>query len=76
VLVVVTVSGMVENRDGDRYVLRHGDIVWAAPGEERWHGAVPDSFVAHTAISLGVTQWGEEVGADRSEEGFKNERND
>jgi len=38
-----------------------------------WHGAAPDSAVAHTAISLGVTQWLEEVPADRYEAAFKAE---
>jgi quercetin dioxygenase-like cupin family protein len=70
VLIVGTGSGMIETRDGDRYALHPGDIVWAAPGEEHWHGAAPDSFVAHTAISLGVTQWLEEVAGDRYENAF------
>jgi len=62
--------GMVENRDGDRHVLHAGDLVWAPPGEEHWHGAAPDSFLTHTAISLGHTQWGEEVPADHYEAAF------
>lgn len=71
VLIVGTGRGMVETRDGDRHALQSGDIVWAPPGEVHWHGAAPDSFVAHTAISLGATQWLEEVTGDRYEEAFK-----
>jgi quercetin dioxygenase-like cupin family protein len=70
VLLVSSGRGVVESRDGDRHVLEPGDLVWAPPGEEHWHGAAPDSFLAHTAVSLGVTQWGEEVPADRYEAAF------
>ncbi len=73
VLLVGSGRGMVENRDGDRHLLYPGDVVWSPPGEEHWHGAAPDSFVAHTAVSLGVTEWREEVPADRYEAAFKEE---
>jgi len=73
VLLVGSGQGMVETRDGDRHVLHPGDVVWAAPGEEHWHGAAPDSSLAHTAISLGVVEWLEEVPADRYQEAFKAE---
>jgi quercetin dioxygenase-like cupin family protein len=73
VLLVGSGRGMVENRDGDRHALHPGDVVWAAPGEEHWHGAAPDSFVTHTAVSLGVTEWREEVNGDRYEAAFKAE---
>lgn len=70
VLLVGSGCGVVENRDGDRHVLRPGDLVWAPPGEEHWHGAAPDSFLAHTAVSLGLTRWHEEVSAERYESAF------
>lgn len=73
VLLVASGSGMVENRDGDRHALHPGDVVWAPPGEEHWHGAAPDSFVMHTAVSLGATRWLGEVAADRYEAAFKDE---
>ncbi len=65
--------GMVETRDGDRHVLQAGDIVWAPPGEVHWHGAAPDSFLVHTAVALGVTEWQEEVPAGRYEAAFVRE---
>ena len=57
VLIVASGHGMVENKDGDRELLNPGDVVWAPPGEVHWHGAAPDSFINHTAISLGATHW-------------------
>jgi quercetin dioxygenase-like cupin family protein len=62
--------GLVETRDGDRHVLHPGDVVWAPPGEVHWHGAAPDSFLIHTAVSLGATEWHDEVPADRYQAAF------
>jgi len=42
-------------------VVRAGDVVWAPPGEVHWHGAAPDAFLSHTAVSLGLTSWEGEV---------------
>jgi quercetin dioxygenase-like cupin family protein len=63
--------GMVETRGGERHVLHAGDIVWAPPGEVHWHGAAPDSFLVHTAVSLGATEWHEEVPAGRYQASFE-----
>jgi len=38
-----------------------GDVVWAEPGEEHWHGACGDSLLTHTAVSHGTTEWVGEV---------------
>jgi len=35
--------------------------VWVPPGERHWHGASQGSFLTHTAISLGTTNWLDEV---------------
>ncbi|HEX4087677.1 MAG TPA: cupin domain-containing protein [Trebonia sp.] len=61
VLLVASGHGLVETKDGERARLNPGDVVWAPPGEVHWHGAAPDSFINHTAISLGVTAWAEQV---------------
>ncbi len=45
--------------------VRAGDTIWAPPGERHWHGAAPDAFVVHTAISLGPTTWAEAVSDDQ-----------
>nr|MDT0660716.1 cupin domain-containing protein [Micromonospora sp. DSM 115978] len=48
--------------DGERpRPISAGDTVWVPAGERHWHGAAPDSFMTHTAISLGTTFWAEEV---------------
>jgi quercetin dioxygenase-like cupin family protein len=47
--------------DGEVRVIRAGDTVWCPPGERHWHGAAPDSYMVHTAISLGETVWSDAV---------------
>jgi quercetin dioxygenase-like cupin family protein len=63
-LLVASGRGVIATRAGDDRELRPGDTVWAPPGEEHWHGAAPDSFLVHTAVSLGLTRWLEEVADD------------
>jgi quercetin dioxygenase-like cupin family protein len=47
--------------------LRAGDIVWVPPGERHWHGGTATSSMTHIAVSLGTTEWAEEVsGTDAS----------
>ena len=60
---VVVAAGAVCWRevDGEVRVLRAGDTVWCPPGERHWHGAAPDSYMVHTAISLGQTVWADPV---------------
>lgn len=41
--------GLVANRDGVREI-RPGDSIYIEPGEEHWHGATPERFMAHVAI--------------------------
>ncbi|WP_342108418.1 cupin domain-containing protein [Methylobacterium sp. SI9] len=48
--------------------IRAGDTVWIPAGERHWHGAAVDSYLMHTAISLGKTDWQDEaVEADYAE---------
>jgi quercetin dioxygenase-like cupin family protein len=61
VIFVIAGHGLVQAEGGHAHVMRAGDTVWTPPGEKHWHGASRGSFVAHTAISLGVTSWGEPV---------------
>jgi quercetin dioxygenase-like cupin family protein len=70
-LLVSAGHGMVATRDGHRHDLHAGDVVWAPSGEEHWHGAAPDALMSHTAVSLGVTRWLEEVSAADYEAAFK-----
>jgi quercetin dioxygenase-like cupin family protein len=57
-------------------VIRAGDTVWCPPGERHWHGAAPDSVMIHTAISLGTTQWAEEVDDSEYARGATDEQGD
>ena len=61
VLLVADGHGVVETRDGQRQHVHPGDSVWAAAGEEHWHGAAPGSILVQAAVSLGETAWAEEV---------------
>jgi quercetin dioxygenase-like cupin family protein len=42
--------GLVARRGGQAQQIRPGDVVYIEPGEEHWHGATPDRFMAHVAI--------------------------
>ncbi|MES1941742.1 cupin [Salinisphaera sp. T5B8] len=41
--------------------IRAGDVVWIPADERHWHGAAADSYLMHTAISLGKTSWEDAV---------------
>lgn len=41
--------------------IRAGDTVWIPANERHWHGAAADSYLLHTAISLGKADWQDEV---------------
>lgn len=64
-LYVLSGVGRVGTRGGPVRVIRAGDTVWIAPGEEHWHGAAPDQMMCHLAIQEGldgqVADWLEQV---------------
>jgi quercetin dioxygenase-like cupin family protein len=49
--------------------IRPGDVVWFAPGEKHWHGAVPTTAMTHIAIQEKkdgrVVDWMEHVSDDQ-----------
>ena len=57
VLYVLAGEGRVQSRDGTGSPLRVGDTVHIPAGEEHWHGAAPDSYLLHLAVSVGDTDW-------------------
>lgn len=59
VLFVTDGIGRVGTRDGRVERVASGDVVYAPPDEEHWHGAAEDASVEHLAISFGVTAWAE-----------------
>jgi quercetin dioxygenase-like cupin family protein len=56
--------GMIATRSGEIQVVESGDLVYAPPGEEHWHGAAPDSIFVYTVVSIGETKFLEEVRDD------------
>lgn len=64
VLLVTAGRGFAQVRDGDGTWIEPGDVVYFPAGEEHWHGAGPDSYLMHTAISLGDTDWLDDVSDD------------
>jgi quercetin dioxygenase-like cupin family protein len=43
--------GRCQRRGGPVETIMPGDRVFFEPGEEHWHGAAPDRFMAHIAIA-------------------------
>lgn len=64
-LYVTDGEGRVATRDAV-HVIRPGDSIFIEPGELHWHGAAPDRYMAHVAITEAddqgqVAAWGEQV---------------
>jgi quercetin dioxygenase-like cupin family protein len=45
-------SGFVQQRGGNKQLIKPGDVVVIYPGEVHWHGATPGSMFSHTATQL------------------------
>jgi len=58
---------LLGSRDGTVIEAHPGDTIHTAPGEEHWHGAAPDRFMAHLVLMEGdgsdapQTVWAEAV---------------
>jgi quercetin dioxygenase-like cupin family protein len=61
ILVVTAGLGWVCAHGAQPELLRAGDIVWTPPGERHWHGATTTTIMTHLGISLGPTNWLDEV---------------
>lgn len=58
--------GLCQRQGGPIEVIRPGDRVFFEPGENHWHGAAPNRFMAHIAMQLAdesgsVVSWGRHV---------------
>lgn len=54
-------AGIVATRD-QVILMRPGDTVHTPPGEEHWHGALPDHLMSHLALWEGDDAiWGDHV---------------
>ena len=49
-LIVTAGLGRVQREGGPIEEIRPGDVVWFAPGEKHWHGAVPHTAMTHIAL--------------------------
>lgn len=50
VLIVTAGTGRVQRWADPVDEIRQGDVVWIPPGQKHWHGAAPNSSMAHIAI--------------------------
>ncbi|GHE73387.1 cupin [Streptomyces spiralis] len=55
VLYVTDGIGLVGTRDGNVVQISAGQTLKCPPGEEHWHGATSDTFMAHIAMVVGDT---------------------
>jgi quercetin dioxygenase-like cupin family protein len=58
--------GLCQHRGGTVEIIRPGDRVFFAPGEEHWHGAAPNRLMVHLALNEVdedhlAADWGEHV---------------
>ncbi|HVB06486.1 MAG TPA: cupin domain-containing protein [Acidimicrobiales bacterium] len=60
--------GVVVTRAGEVRSLGAADVLYASPGEEHWHGALPHSYLGQTTVSMGSTDWLEAVDTAAYEE--------
>jgi quercetin dioxygenase-like cupin family protein len=60
-LSVISGSGLICSHGGPVETIEVGDVIWVPPGERHWHGGSPSTSMMHLAVSLGTTQWLDEV---------------
>jgi quercetin dioxygenase-like cupin family protein len=49
-LIVTAGAGRAQRWGGPIEEIRPGDVIWFAPGEKHWHGALPSTAMTHLAI--------------------------
>jgi quercetin dioxygenase-like cupin family protein len=57
-LYVTEGRGLVQVRGREAVELHAGDVIFAPDGEEHWHGAAPEHYMAHLSITEGAAHWG------------------
>jgi len=50
ILIVTAGTGRVQRWGDSIQEIHQGDVVWIPPGQKHWHGAAPNSSMAHMAI--------------------------
>jgi quercetin dioxygenase-like cupin family protein len=71
VLHVTHGEGFLQSRNGSGSRLTAGDVAHIPAGEEHWHGAAPDSYLLHLAVSIGENTWLEPVSDDEYAQAFQ-----
>jgi quercetin dioxygenase-like cupin family protein len=64
ILVVTHGLGLVQVRGEAATWIGPSDTVYFLAGEEHWHGAGSETYLVHTAISLGETDWHHSVSSE------------
>jgi quercetin dioxygenase-like cupin family protein len=49
-LIVIAGAGRAQRWGGPIEEIRPGDVVWFAPGEKHWHGAMATTAMTHIAV--------------------------
>lgn len=70
ILYIISGEGRVASETGEKVKVKIGDIIHTPAGERHWHGAGPDTAMAHLAIATGGYEWFEEVSEEEYLEGF------
>jgi quercetin dioxygenase-like cupin family protein len=71
ILVVTHGLGLVQVKGEAATWIGPSDMVYFLAGEEHWHGAGPDTYLVHTAISLAETDWRQPVSAEEYHEALR-----
>ncbi len=73
ILYVVAGHGRVSDESGNqRHEINPGDSISIAPGKKHWHGAGPNSFMVHLAITPDkATCWMDPVSEEDYKRGFE-----
>ena len=49
-LIVTAGAGLAQRWGGPVEEIGPGDVIWFAPGEKHWHGALPSTAMTHLAV--------------------------
>lgn len=49
-LVVTSGMGWIQQENGEKIVIKPGDVIWTPPGVKHWHGATATTGISHIAI--------------------------
>lgn len=56
-LTVVAGSGWICDQGSKPVRISVGDVIYCPPGTTHWHGADDESYMVHTAVSVGGVKW-------------------